>query len=75
MTAQEEEFLYKSLAMMVITPVVVIIFVPLILYVIFLPFIAIGAFWGIGTWRQNFKFYSKWFIGLFFKNPSPSGRI
>ncbi|MES2766005.1 MAG: hypothetical protein V4642_09060 [Bacteroidota bacterium] len=75
MTEQEKDFLYKSLAIMFVTPVVVIIFVPLLLYVIFLPFIAIGAFWGEGNWRHNFVYYSKWFIGLFFKNPSPSGRI
>jgi hypothetical protein len=75
MTGQEKDFLYKSLAILFITPILVIIFVPLILYVIFLPLIAIGAFWGEGSYNQNFVFYSKWFIGLFFKNPSPSGRI
>lgn len=75
MTEQEKDFLYKSLAIMIFTPFVVIIFVPLILYVIFLPFIAIGAFWGEYSYTKNFVFYSKWFIGLFFKNPSPSGRI
>jgi hypothetical protein len=47
----------------------------LFLYVIFLPVISIGAFWGDGSYRQNFKFYSGWFFGLFFKNPRPGGRI
>ncbi|HYF04211.1 MAG TPA: hypothetical protein VEC36_12585 [Patescibacteria group bacterium] len=75
MNAQEEQFLYRSLTILAITPIIVVICIPLILYIIFLPLIAIGSIWGEGNYKQNFLFYSKWFLGLFFKNPSPSGRI
>ena len=72
MNEQQWDFFVKSVTIMFVTPVFVVIVIPAVLYVIFLPLIIIGAFFGEGNWWQNFVYYSKWFIGLFFKNPSMS---
>lgn len=65
----EEIFFYKSLAIIFFVPFGVVLVVPVLFYLIALPFILIGSCRGDSGYWKNFKFYSAWFIGLFFKPP------